>query len=132
FLRVKLDMQGRGLCQEMPLELLAFEDVERFLALEFPRHGFPKEFASLIYSKTEGSPLFMADVVRYLRDREVIGEEGGRWMLVRTVPEIETDLPESVRSMIERKIAQLGDEERRLLVAASAQGYSFDSAVVAR
>jgi serine/threonine protein kinase/predicted ATPase len=132
FLSVKLDMQGRGLCQEMPLEFLAFEDVERFLALEFPRHGFPKEFASLIYSKTEGSPLFMADVVRYLRDREVIGEEGGRWMLVRTVPEIETDLPESVRSMIERKIAQLGDEERRLLVAASAQGYSFDSAVVAR
>ncbi len=132
FLNVKLDMQGRGLCQEMPLEFLSFEDVERFLALEFPRHGFPKEFASLIYSKTEGGPLFMADVVRYLRDREVIGEDGGRWMLVQTVPEIETDLPESVRSMIERKIAQLGEEDRRLLVGASAQGYNFDSAVVAQ
>ena len=132
FLNVKLDMQGRGLCQEMPLEFLSFEDVVRFLELEFPGHGFPKEFASLIFAKTEGSPLFMADVVRYLRDRKVIGEEGGRRMLVQTVPEIETDLPESVRSMIERKIAQIGDEDRRLLVAASAQGYNFDSAVVAR
>jgi predicted ATPase len=132
FLSVKLDMQSRGLCQEMPLELLTCEDVERFLALEFPGHEFPREFAPLIFAKTEGSPLFMADVVRYLRDRKVIGEYGGRWTLVQTVPEIETDLPESVRSMIERKIGRLGDEDRRLLVAASAQGYNFDSAVVAQ
>src|SRR3989442_6358795 len=74
----------------------------------------------------------MADVVRYLRDRKVIGEQTECWSLVQTVPEIENDLPETVRSMIERKIAQLGDEDRRLLVAASAQGYSFDSAVVAQ
>ena len=132
FLSLKLDMQGRGLCQELPLEFLTHDDVERFLALEFPRHRFPKEFASLIYTKTEGSPLFMADVVRYLRDKKVIGEEAGSWTLVQTVPEIENDLPETVRSMIQRKIAQLNDEDRRLLIAASAQGYNFDSAVVAQ
>jgi predicted ATPase len=100
--------------------------------LEFPGHRFPKEFASLIYNKTEGSPLFIADVVRYLRDRKVIGEQEGSWTLVQTVPEIENDLPETVRSMIQRKIAQLSEEDRRLLVAASAQGYNFDSAVVAQ
>src|SRR5262249_61771509 len=74
----------------------------------------------------------MADVVRYLRERKVIDKEAGRWALVQSVPEIENDLPETVRSMIQRKIAQLGDADRRLLVAASAQGYDFDSAVVAR
>jgi predicted ATPase len=37
-----------------------------------------------------------------------------------------------VRSMIERKIAQLGEEDRRLLVAASVQGHEFEAAVVAR
>jgi predicted ATPase len=74
----------------------------------------------------------MADVVRYLRDRQVIGEVAGSWRLVQTVPEIENDLPETVRSMIQRKIAQLSDEDRRLLIAASAQGYNFDSAVVAQ
>src|SRR5262249_51622876 len=42
------------------------------------------------------------------------------------------ELPESVRSMIERKIAQLGEEDRRLLVAASVQGYEFDAAVVSQ
>ena len=34
--------------------------------------------------------------------------------------------------MIQRKIDQLGEDDRRLLVAASVQGYEFDSAVVAR
>ncbi len=132
FLPVALDMQARGVCQVFSLDFLTREDVDRYLALEFPDHRFPNQFGSLIYTKTEGNPLFMTDVVRYLRDKKVIGEHEGRWALVQTVPEIETDLPETVRSMIQRKIAQLDDADRRLLHAASAQGYNFDSAVVAR
>ncbi len=131
FLTLKLDMQGRGISQELQLEFLTLEDVKRYLALEFPNHRFPAELASLIYAKTDGSPLFMADVTRYLRDKKVIDEDDGHWALVQSVPEIENDLPETVRSMIQRKIAQLGDEDRRLLVAASAQGYNFDSAAIA-
>jgi serine/threonine protein kinase/predicted ATPase len=132
FLSLKLDMQGRGISQELQLEFLTREDVEQYLALEFPNHRFPTELAALIYAKTEGSPLFMADVTRYLRDKKVLGEDGGHWALVQSVPEIENDLPETVRSMIQRKIAQLSDEDRRLLVGASAQGYKFDSAVIAK
>jgi predicted ATPase/predicted Ser/Thr protein kinase len=131
FLPLKLDMQGRGISQELHLQFLTREDVKRYLALEFPNHHFPTELASLIYAKTDGSPLFMADVTRYLRDKKVIDEENGHWALVQSVPEIENDLPETVRSMIQRKIAQLGDEDRRLLVAASAQGYQFDSTSIA-
>jgi predicted ATPase/tRNA A-37 threonylcarbamoyl transferase component Bud32 len=132
FLSLKLDLQGRGVSQELQLEFLTREDVEHYLALEFPGHRFPKELAALIYAKTEGSPLFMADVTRYLRDKKVIGEDEGHWALVQSVPEIENDLPETVRSMIQRKIAQLSDEDRRLLTGASAQGYKFDSAVIAK
>src|ERR1041385_5106307 len=76
----------------------------------------------------------MVDLLRYLRDREVIRSGGGspRWVLAEAMPDLERALPESVRGMIERKIAQLDDEGRRLLVAASVQGYEFDPAVVAR
>ena len=132
FLRVALDLQARGVCHELPLDLLTREEVDRYLDLEFRDHRFPPHFGSLIYAKTEGNPLFMADVVRYLRDRKVIDKADGHWTLVQTAPEIETDLPETVRSMIQRKVAQLGDADRRLLAAASAQGYDFDSAVIAR
>jgi predicted ATPase/predicted Ser/Thr protein kinase len=132
FLQVKLDLQARGACREMSLEFLTHGDIESYLALEFPDHRFSVQFAELIHAKTEGSPLFMVDVLRYLRHRKVITEEEGRWTLAQTVPEIERELPESVRSMIQRKTEQLSDADRRLLVAASVQGYEFDSAVVAK
>ena len=132
FLQVKPDLQSRGVCREIELEFLSCSEIEKYLALEFPEHRFPAELPALIHSKTEGNPLFMADLVRYLRDRGVIAEEHGRWVLAQSLPGIERDLPESVRGMIERKIAQLSEEDRRLLVAASVQGYEFDSAIVAK
>ncbi|HEU5219652.1 MAG TPA: protein kinase [Gemmatimonadales bacterium] len=132
FLQIKPDLQSRGLCRELPLEFLTREDIAAYLALVFPGHAFPPEFPALILAKTEGSPLFMADLVRYLKDRGVIRSAADRWVLAEAMPEVERALPESVRGMIERKIAQLSEPDLVLLVAASVQGYEFDSAVVAR
>jgi len=130
FLQLKPDLQARGVCHEIPLDFLSSKEIKQYLGLEFPEHRFPEELSALIYEKTEGSPLFMVDLVRYLRDRQVISQERGHWV-ARSVPEIERELPESVRGMIERKVAQLAEDDRRLLVAASVQGYEFDSAILA-
>jgi predicted ATPase len=73
----------------------------------------------------------MVDLLRYLHDRGVIAQANGEWILARPVPEIRLELPESVRSMIERKIDQLDEPDRHLAVAAAVQGIEFDSAVVA-
>ena len=132
FIQAKLDLQARGACREIELDFLSREDVERYLALEFPRHNFPAQFPTVIHKKTEGSPLFMIDLLRYLRDQKVIIEAQGRSTLARPVLEIERELPESVRSMVQRKIDQLSEADRQLLLVASVQGYEFDSAVVAR
>ncbi len=132
FLQIRPDLQARGLCRELLLEFLTEAEIAEYLALEFPDNRFPPEFPQLIHAKTEGSPLFMADLVRYLRDRNVIAQTSGAWALEQTLPDIERELPESVRGMIERKIAQLSEDDRKLLTAASVQGYEFDSAIVAQ
>jgi predicted ATPase len=132
FVPVKQDLQARGVCREVALELLGQRDIERYLALEFPEHRFPEELAFLIHNKTEGNPLFMVDLLRHMRDQKLLAQEQGRWVLAQSLPKLERELPESVRSMIERKIAQLSEEDRRLLVAASVQGYEFDAAVVSK
>ena len=131
-LQLKLDMQSHGLCREVPLGFLTREDIDAYLALEFPENQFPSELAAMIHSKTEGNALFMADTVRYLRARNVIAEEQGCWKLVESLPDIQNDLPESVRSMIERKIDRLNDADRRLLMVASVQGLEFDSTIIAK
>jgi predicted ATPase len=129
---VKLELQGRGVCREIALPFLSRDDLDHYLALAFPGHRFPEEFAAVLHGRTEGNPLFMVDLLRDLRDRGVIVRDHDCWALVRAVPDLERELPESVRSMIQRKIDQLSKSDRRLLMAASVQGPEFDSAVAAR
>src|SRR5262249_43797592 len=114
------------------LPLLSRDDLDRYLALAFAGHQFPDGFAAALHARTEGNPLFMVDLLRYLRDRGAIVQGHGRWALARAVPDLQRDLPESVRGMIQRKVDQLSAADRQLLMAASVQGAEFDSAVVAR
>jgi predicted ATPase len=73
----------------------------------------------------------MVDLVRYLRDTGGLVEEDGTWRVTRAFANGPKDLPESVRGMIARKIEQVEEPDRRLLLAASVQGQEFDSATLA-
>src|SRR5262249_45399342 len=107
-------------------------EVDRYLGLTFPGHHFPSVFADRIHTTTEGNPLFMVDLLRYLRDGGVLADGPGGWALARAVPDFQRELPAPVRSLIERKLGQLEEGDRRLLAVGSVQGHEFDAAVVAR
>jgi len=134
FVGVKRDLHARFLCRGIEVEFLSGEDVERYIGLEFLGNCFPREFAELIHSRTEGNPLFMVDLLRYLRDRKVVVKANGdqQWRLAQSLPDLSRVIPQSVGSVIERKIEQLSDRDREVLTAAAVQGYECDSAAVAR
>ena len=131
FLPLKLDLVSRGLCREITPSVLDEAAIERYIALQFPEHAFPAGLARLIHQRTEGNPLFMAEVVRDLRRRQVVQQKDGRWVMTDDLSSVARELPESVRSLIQRKLDALDDMERRLLSAASVQGMDFDSAILA-
>ena len=131
FVQLERDLQARGTCREIALGLLLEDDVRSYVALQFPNNDFSRDFARLVHAKTDGHPLFMSDILRYLRDRGVIVQRGDGWSLSTAVPEIERDLPESVRAMIQRKVDQLSRDDHELLLAASVQGHEFDAAILA-
>jgi tetratricopeptide (TPR) repeat protein len=131
FLSLKLDLLTRGVCREITPGHLDEGAIDRYIALQFPEHAFPTGFAELIHERTEGNPLFMAEVLRDLRRRQVVQQRDGRWVLTEALSAIARELPESVRSLILRKMEALDDGDRRLLGAAGVQGMDFDSAVVA-
>ena len=131
FIAIRQDLQARGVATEMRLDFLDQDDIAAYLEAEFPGHDLPSDFATMVRTRTEGSPLFMVDLLRYLRDRGAIARIDDRWTLTDAVAAISRDLPESMRGMIERKLGQLAEADRGLLVAAAVQGYQFDSAVVA-
>jgi tetratricopeptide (TPR) repeat protein len=132
FQALKLDLQTRGGAREVPLSFLTEEYVGRFISDRFPTNDFPTAFTGLVHSRTEGSPLFVEDLLRYLRSKGAIVEKDGTWSIPESLPDVEHDIPESMRSMVERKVNQLDPDARNLLAAASVQGHSFDSAIVAR
>ncbi|HWL75473.1 MAG TPA: AAA family ATPase, partial [Burkholderiaceae bacterium] len=131
FYLVKLELQGKGVCRVIPLNFLTRADVDRYFALAFEDHTFPPDFGDEIFARTEGSPLFMVDLLGYLTELGVLGRREGRWSVVRELPNLRQQMPESVRSMIERKLGRLEQCDRQLLSAAAVQGYEFDSATVA-
>jgi predicted ATPase len=132
FVPVQEELQRQGVCREVPVRFLDRPEVESYLELAWAGHQFDAGFIERLWETTGGNPLFLVDLLRALRDRGVIAEQGGVWALVRAVPDLHRELPESVRSLIQRKITQPGEADRRLLSAASVQGHEFASAVVAR
>jgi tetratricopeptide (TPR) repeat protein len=131
FLPLKLDLQAHGTCREVSLGTLGFAALAEYSALEFPGEPLPEGFLRLVHHKTEGHPLFMADLLRDLRRRGAIVRGDRGFALAAGLPDLERDLPESARSMIQRKVDALSDSDRRLLSAAAVQGVDFDSAIVA-
>jgi predicted ATPase len=131
FLALKLDLLTKGIAREIIPGFLDTDAIARYTALRFPEHGFPAEFAAVIHRRTEGHPLFVADLLRDLRRRHLVVQADGRWVLAADLTALEGELPQSVRSLLQRKMDALDAADRRLLGAASVQGVDFDSAVLA-
>src|SRR5215510_870159 len=132
FAQLKLLLQARGVCRELRMAPLLRQDAERYIELEFPGHSFPSDFGRLIHDITDGNPLFMVEMLRHLRERRVVAKTEAGWALVEALPPFDRDLPDSVRSALQRKIDQLDDADRCLLSVAAVQGRHFDSSVLAQ
>jgi serine/threonine protein kinase/tetratricopeptide (TPR) repeat protein len=131
FLQLHREMQMRRLSREIPLEFFSAAEIREYLDLRFPGHSFPDELAQKLAQLTEGNPLFVADLLRYMQEREAIVVRDGCWRLTGPLTSLLSGMPDTVRSMVQRTMEQLGEEERRLLAAASVQGNDFESAVLA-
>jgi DNA-binding winged helix-turn-helix (wHTH) protein/tetratricopeptide (TPR) repeat protein len=128
---VRRELNARGRCQELSLELLGEAAVADYLHARFAGHVFPSELARVIHQRTEGNPLFMVSVVEDLVARGLIVLRAGRGELRAALLEVEVSVPESLRQMIERRLGQLEEDEREVLAAGSVAGMEFSAASVA-
>jgi predicted ATPase len=128
---VKQELQIKRQCEEAPLEYLSEEDVGKYLAARFAGHEFPPDLGQLIHTRTEGNPLFMANVADYMQTDGLIARTGGRWRLQVELAELALGVPESIRQMIEKQIERLSQPYQRALEAASVAGPEFSAAAVA-
>src|SRR5207237_6704849 len=71
--------------------------------------------AETVHRQTEGNPLFVQEVVRYLAEEGFVQREGGRWQ--RTTA-LEDHIPEGLRDVIGKRLSRLSPECNRVLTLA--------------
>jgi tetratricopeptide (TPR) repeat protein len=132
FIPVKQELMKQRICREISMRLLSQRDIESYLALRFLQNQFPPAFAPALYRRTGGNPFFLVELIQDLLEQGSLVEQDSRWALTIRPDQLNRSFPDSVQSMIEKKIDQLDDRDRRLVAAASVQGVEFDSLVAAR
>jgi DNA-binding winged helix-turn-helix (wHTH) protein len=119
------------LCHEMALEPLREADVAAYLTAVSSGARLPEGLAGLLHRHSEGNPLFMRATLDHLTQQGLLVREPDRWQLQVLLADIEIEVPERLRQVIEAQIARLRPEEQRVLEVASVAGALFTAGICA-
>ena len=132
---VKQELQLHGQCQELALGFLGEPAVHEYLARRFggnPERQIPLNvLAGAIHGRTEGNPLFMVAMFDHLVRQGALQKTAGTWTLRRPMGELSSEIPETLRQLIERQVDRMSPEEHRVLEVASVAGAEFSAAALA-
>jgi DNA-binding winged helix-turn-helix (wHTH) protein len=126
---VKQELQLHGHCQEIALDFLSEAAVGDYLGVRFPSASFGPQFARCLHRNTSGNPLFLVNVVDHLIVGGHVRDVDGRWELSVPVDAIASDVPETLRHLVDEQIERLTPSDQAVLSAASVAGAEFSAAL---
>jgi hypothetical protein len=89
----------------------------------------PWGLAEAVHRQTEGNPLFVQEVVRYLAEEGVIEREKGRWRARSDTP-VEMRIPDGLRDVIGKRLSGLSESCNKVLSVAAVIGRDFQMEVL--
>jgi tetratricopeptide (TPR) repeat protein len=119
---VLTELNRERLPQSIQLKRMSLNDVSEMIKNILEQDDVPAEFCKLIYEKTRGNPFFAEEVVRSLKEEEVIYRDENKWK-IKEVSKIE--FPETVKSVIKARLDRLDEESQSVLTFASFVGNDF-------
>lgn len=127
---VKQDLLMHGLGTELPLDALSQGEVADYLRQRFAVRVIPAALTETVFSRTEGHPLFMVNLVDYLLAKGYLQKTGSE-LLLSSSETLLSELPEDVQVMIENQLARHEPDKQHLLAIASAVGMEWPAALLA-
>ena len=132
---VKQELQLHRHCRELALRRLDEPEVVEYVTRRCPvgarQSASLNRLAGAIHARTEGTPLFLVNVVDDLVERGVLVDRGGEWIVTAPLETVSLGVPVDIRQMIERQLERLPSAERHMLEAASVIGTKFSAAAAA-
>jgi tetratricopeptide (TPR) repeat protein len=99
------------------------DEVRRMME-SIARESVPWGLAEAVHRQTEGNPLFVQEVIRYLAEEGLIARKEGQWRPTKDTP-LEMSIPEGLRDVIGKRLSLLTPECNQLLAVASVIGREF-------
>jgi len=119
---VLTELNRERLLRSVPLKRMSFDDVSEMIKRILEQEDIQRDFCELVYEKTRGNPFFVEEVIKSLKEEEVIYREENKWK-IKEVSRIE--FPKTVKSVIKTRISRLDDECQNVLTLASFVGNDF-------
>jgi tetratricopeptide (TPR) repeat protein/tRNA A-37 threonylcarbamoyl transferase component Bud32 len=116
------ELNRERLPQTISLKRLSFVEIMDMIKQTLEQEDVSEEFCQLVYEKTRGNPFFVEEVVKSLKEDQIIYREENKWK-IKSVSSIE--FPKSVKSVVRSRIQKLDDECQNVLVTASVIGERF-------
>jgi len=119
---VLTELNRERLLQSVQLKRMSFDDISEMIKQILEQDDVQREFCQLVYEKTKGNPFFAEEVIKSLKEEEVIYRDGNKWK-IKEVAQIE--FPKTVKSVIKARISRLDDDCQNVLTLASFVGKDF-------
>jgi len=116
------DLARQGLTDRIPLGGLSEKEVAQFIEMST---GFspPEPLVSSVFSRTEGNPFFVNEIVKLLVSEGRLTGAGG-------AGPVSIQLPQGVRDVIGRRLNHLSEDCNRVLAISAAIGREFSVEVL--
>jgi len=114
---------------ELSLKGLRESEVKELVTV-LAEQEVPRALVLALHQETEGNPFFVQETLKHLIETEVLYQEEGQWTSKAPISDI--GLPESVRDVMERRLAGLSEECRRLLQVGAVLGRRFSLSLAQR
>jgi len=119
---VLTELNRERLPQSVPLKRMSLDDISEMIKQILEQDDIPAEFCRMVYEKTRGNPFFGEEVVKSLKEDEIIYREQNRWEFKETS---EFEFPETVKNVVKARISRLDEECQNVLTMASFVGNDF-------
>jgi predicted ATPase len=119
------------LSTRLTLQRLSPEAVTRLVAQKAHQAWDSRAFARRLHQETEGNPLFLAELLHSLLEKELLLEtEAGHWQPApgTDLTEVALDLPATVQTIIESRCQAVGEVAQQILdtAAVMSRRFSYD------
>jgi len=119
-------MRREGMFLEISLKPLNQDEVKR-VAEEILGGAVDIDLLQMIFSESEGNPLFAKELIELASETGLICKDGGMWRKKKDVP---FKVPSTIREIVLRRLEQLSRDERRIMETAAVIGERFDAEVL--